>query len=210
MLRLLIKDITVAKGPRAEAGCDCIFAGRAARPKRSSSACRRTAPKRFAIRCVHCSKSAPWQPCTMTDEIVDAAQPRWPQELHWQTLHGQHDHAGSATSIASPARRLPAGTFNVSQVRNATASVCGWSITGSTAGLLTAQRRKPGLPYAITHYRHDRSQTAGLGCQLSPHCHTIPKPELNKVHYAVHIEMPSGRSLPLAFGMNTLLIGSGR
>jgi hypothetical protein len=27
---------------------------------------------------------------------------------------------------------------------------------------------------------------------------------------ALKVEMPSGRSLPLAFGMNTLLIGSGR
>src|SRR5579864_3055948 len=37
------------------------------------------------------------------------------------------------------------------------------------------------------HHRRDRSQTAGLGCQLFPHCHTIPQPELNKVHYAGRI-----------------------
>ncbi len=33
---------------------------------------------------------------------------------------------------------------------------------------------------------------------------------LHEVHYARHVAMPSGLSLPLAFGMNTRLIGSGR
>ena len=37
-----------------------------------------------------------------------------------------------------------------------------------------------------------------------------PKRTLHEVHYARHVEMPSGLSLPLAFGINTRLIGSGR
>src|ERR1700675_1917925 len=42
---------------------------------------------------------------------------------------------------------------------------------------------------AIRHHDHrrDRSSTAGLGCQLLPHCRTIPQSELNKVHYAARI-----------------------
>src|ERR1700738_3668879 len=56
---------------------------------------------------------------------------------------------------------------------------------------------------AIRHHPHrrDRSQTAGLGCQLAPHRLTVPKPELNKVHYEVHVGMLSGRFEPSAFGM---------
>src|ERR1700674_3285509 len=42
---------------------------------------------------------------------------------------------------------------------------------------------------AICHHTHrrDRSQTAGFGCKLCPPCLTVPKPKLNKVHYAAHI-----------------------
>ena len=108
-----------------------------------------------------------------------------------------------------PSPPLPAGTFNVKQVRQRY-GVSMWVVYyWINGGLITAQKRKPSLPY-VHHHRRDRSQTAGLGCQLFPHCHTIPQPELNKVHYAGRIEMPSGLSLPLAFGMNTLLMGSGR
>src|SRR5205823_5210564 len=42
---------------------------------------------------------------------------------------------------------------------------------------------------SVRHHAHrrDRSQSAGLGRQISPPCLTIPKPKLNKVHYAAHI-----------------------
>jgi hypothetical protein len=38
----------------------------------------------------------------------------------------------------------------------------------------------------------------------------VPKLNLLEVHYEGRIEMPSGRSLPLAFAIYTLLMGSGR
>jgi hypothetical protein len=41
--------------------------------------------------------------------------------------------------------------------------------------------------------------------RLYPPCLTIPKPKLNKVHYAAHIGMPSGRSPPSGFGIITLM-----
>ena len=49
----------------------------------------------------------------------------------------------------------------------------------------TEEKARP----AIRHHAHrrDRSQTAGLGCKLSSSCLIIPKPKLNKVHYAAHI-----------------------
>ena len=37
-----------------------------------------------------------------------------------------------------------------------------------------------------------------------------PKRTLHEVHYARHVEMPNGLSLPLAFGVNTRLLGFGR
>ena len=37
-----------------------------------------------------------------------------------------------------------------------------------------------------------------------------PKRKLHEVHYARYVEIPNGLSLPLAFGMNTRLMGSGR
>ena len=37
-----------------------------------------------------------------------------------------------------------------------------------------------------------------------------PERQLHEVLYAPYVEMPSGLSLPLAFGINTRLMGSGR
>ena len=86
-----------------------------------------------------------------------------------------------------PSPPLPAGTFNVSQVRERY-GVSMWVVHyWIDRGLITAQKRKPGLPYAITITDAIDHQTAGLGCQLLPYCRTIPQPELNKVHYAAHI-----------------------
>ena len=44
-----------------------------------------------------------------------------------------------------------------------------------------------------------------LGISIGP-----PQRKLNEVYYAVDVGMPSGLSLPLAFGMYTLLMGAGR
>src|SRR5947208_12310515 len=65
---------------------------------------------------------------------------------------------------------------------------------------------------SVRHHPHrrDRSQSAGLGRQISPPCLTIPKPKLNKVHYAAHIGIPSGRSPPFGFGMLTRRTGGGK
>ena len=82
-----------------------------------------------------------------------------------------------------PGPSLPAGTFSVSQVRNRY-GVSMWVVYyWIDRGLIIAQRRKPGLPYAITPTGSRR----GLGCKLSPTCPTIPKPKLSKVHYAAHV-----------------------
>ena len=59
-------------------------------------------------------------------------------------------------------------------------------------GLITAQRKKPGLPYAIT-LTYETIKSAGLGYQISPPCLTIPKPKLNKVDYAAHIPTVADR-----------------
>ena len=72
----------------------------------------------------------------------------------------------------------------------------------------TEEKARP----AIRHHAHrrDRSQTAGLGCKLSSSCLIIPKPKLNKVHYAAHIGIPNGRMPPSAFGISTRRTGGGK
>ena len=65
---------------------------------------------------------------------------------------------------------------------------------------------------SVRHHAHrrDRSQSAGLGRQISPPCLAVPKPQLNKVHYAAHIGMPSFRTPPPSgFGISTRRTGFG-
>jgi hypothetical protein len=105
-----------------------------------------------------------------------------------------------------PGPSLPAGTFSVSQVRKRY-GVSMWVVYyWIDRGLITAQRRKPGLPYAITLTDATDHRLAGLGCRLSPHCLTNPKLKLNKVHYAAHIGTPSFLTPPSGLGISTHVI----
>jgi len=65
MLRLLIRDITVVKGPEPKL-LRLHIRWQAAQPKRSSYTWCRTAPKRFVITIRSLLKSVPSPPCTMT------------------------------------------------------------------------------------------------------------------------------------------------
>ena len=137
-------------------------------------------------------KSVPWQTRHDDEEIVallnrdgltsSTGKPFTVSMISW--IRYKH-------RIPSPS--LPTGTLNVSQVRA--------EIWRQYVGRLLLDRRRPhnsteeeARP-AIRHHDHrrDRSQTAGLGCQLFPHCHTIPQPELNKVHYAGRIPTVADR-----------------
>ena len=65
MLRLLIRDITVVKGPEPKRR-RLHIRWQGGTPKRSNSTCRRTAPKRFVITMRLLLESVPLQSCTMT------------------------------------------------------------------------------------------------------------------------------------------------
>jgi len=80
MLRLLIRDITVVKGPKA--ACDCKSAGKEARSKRSRYTCSRTTQKQFAIPTRSLTKYALWAKRYDDEEDRRLAQLRTSEELN--------------------------------------------------------------------------------------------------------------------------------
>ena len=208
MLRLLIKDITVVKPSESKLlrlhirwqGGATETVALQLRPNRAEAV---RYPDPFIARSPHPRS----HPRRRRDR--GAAQAGRPRKLDRQAIHDQHDTLDPLqTSNPGPV----ASRRNV-QRRPGSSEIRRQHVGGL---LLGKPRSRNGTQeearFAIRHHAHQRgrSHTAGLGRKLDPPCLTIPKSKLNKVHYAAHIEMPSGLSLPLAFGMYTLLIGAGR
>src|SRR6476646_12292220 len=89
------------------------------------------------------------------------------------------------------------------------ASVCGSSTTGSNVALF--QRRSENQ---MRHTPLESTTSPIDGCEIGSRTQVIsirhPQRKLYEVHYARCVGMPNGLSLPLAFGIYTLLMGSGR
>src|SRR5437773_207084 len=114
------------------------------------------------------------------------AQPRRPHKLNRQTFHDQHDtldplQASHPRPVAS--RRNIQRQPSSREIRRQ--HVGGLLLDRPRSDNSTEEEARP----SVRHHAHrrDRSQSAGLGRQISPPCLTIPKPKLNKVHYAAHI-----------------------
>ena len=109
-----------------------------------------------------------------------------------------------------PAPQPPDDTLNVRQVRDKY-GVSLWVVHYWIGrGLVVAHQRKPNAPYAISIDDKSDQFLRNLGCQVQYIYTRHPKRTLHEVHYARKVEMPNGLSLPLAFGINTRLIGFGR
>ena len=76
-------------------------------------------------------------------------------------------------------------------------------------GIVPAVQRKRNAPYAVT-IDTELDQRLREWAVNSAHLRYHPQRKLLEVQYARRVEMPSGLSFPLAFGMYTRLIGSGR
>ena len=205
MLRLLVRDITVVKGPASKMiKLHVRWQGGATETLELQLPPNRADAVRYSA--------------TFVDRIRQLAVDHHDHEmLAMLRGEGHQSSTGKPLTLGTIKwlrykHRIPAsspleGTLTAKCVKDmASASMS--SIIGSNAASSaphSASRMHRTRSQSMTHWTKD----SGDGLPTHPVFLHHPQPTLHEVHYASHVEMPNGLSLPLAFGMYTLLIGSG-
>jgi hypothetical protein len=160
MLRLLIKDITIVKAPEPKLLQLCIrWQGGT-----TETVAVHLPPNRVeAIR----------YPDTFVDHRT--AQARGPHKLNRQALHSRHDTLDPLQASHSRSAASRQNIQRQSGSREIRRQPVGGLLLDRPRSRNSAQKE---ARLAIRHraHRRDRSQTAGLGCQLAPHRPTSPNP----------------------------------
>ena len=207
MLRLLIKDITLEKGPE---------------------------PKRLRLQVRWQGGANETVQVALAPSRADAVRYRQEFVARVADLATHHDDGEIATELnrnrltsstgkpftASmiswirfkhriPGPSCPAGTLSVAEVRDRLTSATGSSTTGSTRAL---SRRTGENPVCPTPSRSPTRSIASCTTWLQtpralPH---LPERELSKVHYEARVGIPNGRVPPSAFGISTRRTGGGK